>query len=218
MTLGFVIGESKPTLVTAQTSRSLPIGEYVIIDSQDGKIVGLAEKSVVSSAALGDIKNYDEALESFVADRCDVYSNYVTELIKVRINLPNSSNYKILPEIISKEPLAIVVRHADDNWRDVVSWSFKVMLNAEELNINSTNVDMYKETTNGEIMRLLGLVGAYGDMIELDEKWAYNIIKYVGNYKEIYERNLGPETIVNLEIGLNNLYNNGGLLYAPPFR
>ena len=160
----------------------------------------------------------DEALESFVADRCDVYSNYVTELIKVRINLPNSSNYKILPEIISKEPLAIVVRHGDDNWRDVVSWSFKVMLIAEELNINSTNVDMYEETTNGEIMRLLGQVGAYGDMIELDEKWSYNIIKYVGNYKEIYERNLGPETIVNLERGLNNLYNNGGLLYAPPFR
>ena len=146
------------------------------------------------------------------------YSNYITELANKRITMPNPSNYLILPETISKEPLSLVVNQNDSHWRDIVSWTFKVMVIAEELNINSKNIDSFLDTENGEIMRLLGLVGAYGDMIELDEKWAYNIIKQVGNYDEVFTRNLGPNTIINLKRGLNNLYNRGGLLYAPPFR
>ncbi len=160
----------------------------------------------------------DEALESFISDRCDVYSNYITELANKRISLPNPNNYVILPEIISKEPLGPLVRHGDDQWRDVVSWSLKVMIIAEELNITSKNIDNHLESNNNEILRLLGIVGAYGDMIELDEKWSYNIIKQVGNYKEVFDRNLGPKTQLNLERGLNKLYTEGGLLYAPPFR
>ena len=160
----------------------------------------------------------DEAFESFVLDRCDVYSNTVTELANKRIFLPNSTDYIILPELLSKEPLGPLVRHGDDQWRDVVSWSLKVMVIAEELNITSQNIDEYLDTDNNEILRLLGMVGSYGDMIELEEKWAYNIIKLVGNYKEVFNRNLGPETILNLSRGLNKLYTEGGLLYAPPFR
>ena len=160
----------------------------------------------------------DEAFENFISNRCDVYSNYVTELANKRITLSNSSNFIILPEIISKEPLGPLVRHGDDQWRDVVSWSLKVMIIAEELNITSENIDGYIQSENNEILRLLGMVGSYGDMIELDEKWAYNIIKQVGNYKEIFNRNLGPNTILNLNRGLNRLYTDGGLLYAPPFR
>ena len=160
----------------------------------------------------------DEAFESFVLDRCDVYSNTVTELANKRIFLPNSTDYIILPELLSKEPLGPLVRHGDDQWRDVVSWSLKVMVIAEELNITSQNIDEYLGTDNNEILRLLGMVGSYGDMIELEEKWAYNIIKLVGNYKEVFNRNLGPETILNLSRGLNKLYTEGGLLYAPPFR
>ena len=93
------------------------------------------------------------------------------------------------------------------------------MIIAEELNITSLNIDTYLESdNNNEILRLLGHVGSYGDMIELDEKWAYNIIKQVGNYREVFNRNLGPDTLLNLSRGLNNLYTDGGLLYAPPFR
>ena len=160
----------------------------------------------------------DEAFENFISGRCDVYSNYITELANKRISLPNSNDYVILPEIISKEPLSSLVRQGDDHWRDIVSWSLKVMIIAEELNITSENIDNYLESNNNEILRLLGMVGAYGDMIELDEKWAYNIVKQVGNYKEIFSRNLGSKSILNLDRGLNKLYSDGGLLFTPPFR
>ena len=160
----------------------------------------------------------DEAFENFISGRCDVYSNYITELANQRISLSNSSNYIILPELISKEPLGALVRHGDDQWRDVVSWSLKVMIIAEELNITSKNIENFLLSDNNEILRLLGEVGAYGDMIELDEKWSYNIIKHVGNYGEVFNRNLGPETLLNLRRGMNNLYTEGGLLYSPPFR
>jgi len=160
----------------------------------------------------------DEAFENFISGRCDVYSDYITELANKRITLPNSNNFIILPEIISKEPLGSLVRHGDDQWRDVVSWSLKVMIIAEELNITSKNIDNYLESNNNEILRLLGIVGAYGDMIELDEKWAYNIIKQVGNYKEVFNRHLGSKTLIDLDRGLNKLYTEGGLLFAPPFR
>ena len=160
----------------------------------------------------------DEAFENFISGRCDVYSDYITDLANKRISLPNSSNFNILPEIISKEPLGPLVRQGDDQWRDVVSWSLKVMIIAEELNITSINIDNYLESDNNEILRLLGIVGAYGDMIELDEKWAYNIIKQIGNYKEVFDRHLGSKTLLNLDRGLNKLYTEGGLLFAPPFR
>ena len=160
----------------------------------------------------------DEAYENFILNRCNIYSSEITELANKRILLPNSNDFIILPELISKEPLGLVVRHGDDQWRDIVSWSLKVMIIAEELNINSNNIDDYLGSDNNEILRLLGMVGAYGDMIELDEKWSYNIIKQVGNYKEIFNRNLGPDTLLNLNRGLNKLYTDGGLLYAPPFR
>jgi len=160
----------------------------------------------------------DEAFESFNSGRCDIYSNYITELANKRISFHRPSDYSLFPEMISKEPLGPVVRHGDDQWRDVVSWSLKVMIIAEELNITSQNIDDFSDSDNNEILRLLGIVGAYGDMIELDEKWAYYIIKQVGNYSEVFNKNLGPETRLNLNRGLNKLYIDGGLLYAPPFR
>jgi len=143
-----------------------------------------------------------------------------SNFFSVSSNIKIDENFKtnILPELISKEPLGPLVRHGDDQWRDVVSWSLKVMIIAEELNISSKNIDEYLESDNNEILRLLGEVGSYGDMIELDEKWAYNIIKQVGNYKEIFNRNIGPNTLLNLNRGFNELYLKGGLLYAPPFR
>ena len=160
----------------------------------------------------------DEAFENFLSGRCDVYSDYITELANKRITLPDSNKYFILPELISKEPLGPLVRHGDDQWRDIVSWSLKVMIIAEELNINSKNIDGFKESENKEILRLLGLLGPYGTMIELDDSWAYQIIKNVGNYEESFNRNLGSESLLKLKRGYNRLYNDGGLLYVPPFR
>ena len=160
----------------------------------------------------------DEAFENFLSGRCDVYSDYITELANKRITLPDSNKHFILPELISKEPLSPLVRHGDDQWRDVVSWSLKVMIIAEELYINSQNIDDHKESENKEILRLLGLLGPYGTMIELDDLWAYQIIKHVGNYEESFKRNLGSKSLLNLKRGFNKLYNKGGLLYVPPFR
>ena len=160
----------------------------------------------------------DEGFENFLSGRCDVYTNYITELANKRINLANLDKYEILPFLLSREPLGPLVRHGDDQWKDLVSWTLKVMILAEELNINSKNIDSFEKSKNNEILRLLGHVGSYGDMVELDEKWAYNIIKLVGNYKEVFDRNLGSKTLLGLNRGLNSLYIDGGLLYVPPFR
>ena len=160
----------------------------------------------------------DDALENYLAERCDVYTNFLSELAVLRTKIPNSSNHLILSEVISKEPLGPVVRHGDNEWADIVRWSLNTMIIAEELGINSQNVDIYLDSENHEILRLLGIEGNYGDMLELDYNWAYNIIKQVGNYKEIFNNNIGPDTALGLNRGLNALWTEGGILYSPPFR
>ncbi len=167
-----------------------------------------------------DVELDDEAYENFISGRCDVYVNFITSLANKRLMTSNSNQFVIHPELISKEPLGVVVRHGDSHWKDIVFWSLNVMIIAEELGLNSKNVDNFyvDDLENDEISRMLGLVGAYGDMIELEEEWAFNIIKYIGNYQEIYDKNLGSKSPLNIPRGLNNLYNNGGLLYSPPFK
>ena len=125
----------------------------------------------------------------------------------------------MLPEVISKEPLGPLVQHGDHQWGDVVRWSLNVMIIAEELGITSENVDdMRANSKNPEIRRLLGVEGEYGPRLGLSNDWAYNVIKMVGNYAESYERNVGPNTPIGLERGVNALWTDGGILYAPPFR
>jgi general L-amino acid transport system substrate-binding protein len=124
-----------------------------------------------------------------------------------------------LPEIISKEPLGPLVRHGDNEWGDVVRWSLNAMIAAEELGITSANVDsMAAGTNNPEINRILGTEGELGAMLGLDKQWAHHIIKSVGNYGEVFERNIGESTPIGLARGLNAQWTNGGLLYTPPFR
>ena len=160
----------------------------------------------------------EDALENYLAKRCDVYTNLISELATLRTTLPRSSNHIILPEIISKEPLGPLVRHGDNEWGDIVRWSLNVLIIAEEHGITSENVDDYLVSNNREILRLLGVEGNFGDMVELDYNWAYNIIKQVGNYATVFDKNIGPNTILGLNRGLNNLWTEGGLLYSPPFR
>ena len=122
-------------------------------------------------------------------------------------------------KLFLKSLLVPLVRHGDNHWGDIIRWVLNVLIIAEEKNLNSENVDEYLDIGDSETLRMLGEVGNYGDMLELDNKWAYNIIKEIGNYSTIYEKNIGINSVLALEKrGLNNLWLNGGLLYAPPYR
>lgn len=160
----------------------------------------------------------DQAREAYEAGRCDVYTTDASGLAAQRSAMPDPSAHVILPEIISKEPLGPLVRHGDSNWGDIGRWVLNAMITAEELGVNSQNVDDMKDAENPEIRRLLGTEGEMGAMLGLPNDFAYNAIKQVGNYAEVYERNVGVDTPLGLERGLNALWKDGGILYSPPFR
>ena len=164
------------------------------------------------------IENTAELAKTFFAGRCDCLTSDASQLAGTRAVAPNPDDYMILPEIISKEPLAPAVRHGDDQWYDIVNFSVLALIEAEELGLTSENVDEMMNSKDPRIQRFLGTSPGNGKAIGLDEKWAYNIIKQVGNYGEIFERNVGKDTPLKIERGLNALWTNGGLLYAPPFK
>lgn len=164
------------------------------------------------------IESNAELNKAFFAGRCDVLTSDASQLAAVRSVAPNPDDYIILPEIISKEPLSPAVRHGDDQWYDIVNWTVMALIEAEELGITSSNVDEMLKSTDPQIQRFLGVNPGFGKALGLDEKWAYNIIKQVGNYGEIFDRNVGPKTPLKLDRGLNNLWTKGGLMYAIPFR
>ncbi|MBE0500858.1 MAG: amino acid ABC transporter substrate-binding protein [Desulfuromonadales bacterium] len=164
------------------------------------------------------IESTSELAKTFFAGRCDVLTSDASQLAGSRAISPNPQDYIILPEIISKEPLAPAVRHGDDQWRDIVDFSVLAMINAEELGITSKNVDQMLKSTDPAVQRFLGVIEGNGAALGLNEKWAYNIIKQVGNYGEIFENNVGAKTTLGLERGLNALWTDGGLMYSPPFK
>ncbi len=164
------------------------------------------------------IENTAELSKAFFAGRCDCLTSDASQLAGIRAVAPNPSDYKILPEIISKEPLAPAVRHGDDQWMDIVNYSVLAMIEAEELGITSKNVDEMLKSTDPKVQRFLGVTPGNGKALGLDEKWAYNIVKQVGNYGEVFERNVGVHTPLMIERGLNALWNQGGLMYSPPFK
>ena len=165
------------------------------------------------------IENTAELTKAFFAGRCDCLTSDASQLASHRTAAPDGpENYTILPEIISKEPLAPVVRHGDDQWYDIVNFTVMALINAEELGVTSQNVDEKLKSKDPRVQRLLGVTASMGTALGLDDKWAYNIIKQVGNYGEIFERNVGPNTKLGLQRGLNALWTQGGLMYAAPFR
>jgi len=165
------------------------------------------------------IEKRDEVLSAFFSGRCDVYTNDSSALNADRLSqAPNPDDYVILPERISKEPLAPVVRHGDDQWDDIVRWVVYALIEAEEKGITSKNVDEKLKSDEPYIKRMLGVTPGMGKALGLDEKWAYNEIKLVGNYGEIFDRTLGKDTELKFERGLNNLWTHGGLMYAMPIR
>jgi len=162
------------------------------------------------------IEKLEEVLNAYFAGRCDVFTTDHSGLIALRASrAQNPADHVILPEIISKEPLGPAVRHGDDRWFDVVKWSLFAMIEAEELGLNSKNVEQEAKSTNPAIQRFVGATGDIGKMLGIDNRWAFNIVKQVGNYAESYEANLKP---LGFERGLNRLWNQGGLLYPPPIR
>lgn len=164
------------------------------------------------------IENTAELNKAFFAGRCDVLTSDASQLAGQRAVSPNPSDYVVLPQIISKEPLAPVVRHGDDQWYDVVNWTVMALIQAEEFGITSKNVDEMLKSKDPGIQRFLGVTPGLGKDLGLDDKWVYNIIKQVGNYGEIFERNVGVNTPLGLERGLNALWTHGGLMYAAPFK
>jgi general L-amino acid transport system substrate-binding protein len=164
------------------------------------------------------IENTAELAKAFFAGRCDVLTSDASQLAGTRAIAPNPQDYIILPEIISKEPLAPAVRHGDNQWKDIVNYTVLTLINAEEFGITSKNVDEMLKSKNPKIMRFLGVTPGNGKALGLDEKFAYNIIKQIGNYGEIFERNVGVNTPLGIERGLNALWTDGGLMYSPPFK
>ena len=165
------------------------------------------------------IEKLEEVNAAYFAGRCDVLTTDASGLASVRAgSAPNPDDHIILPEIISKEPLAPAVRHGDDQFKDIVTWTVYALLEAEEKGVTSQNVDQMSSSQDPTIQRLLGTSPGMGKSLGLDEKWAYNAIKQVGNYAEIFDRSVGPKTPLKLERGVNALWTNGGLMYAMPIR
>ena len=161
----------------------------------------------------------DESAKALESGRCDVLTSDQSQLYAQRIKLANPDDYVVLPEVISKEPLGPVVRQGDSEWFNVVRWTLFALVAAEEYGITSANVDqMAKTSTNPEVRRLLGLDTDFGKDMKLKKDWAYQIVKQVGNYGEMFERNVGKGSPLKIERGLNAQWNKGGLQYAPPFR
>ncbi len=160
----------------------------------------------------------DEATAAFAAGRCDAYTSDASGLHGTRLTLGAPDDYMVLPDIISKEPLSIAVRQGDDQWFDLVKWLHFALLTAEELGVTSENVDQMLSSENVSIRRLLGTEGTFGETIGLSNDWAYKAIKLVGNYGELFDRNLGAGSAIGIERGLNALWTDGGLQYAPPIR
>jgi general L-amino acid transport system substrate-binding protein len=165
------------------------------------------------------IEKVEEVRAAFFSGRCDVYTTDASGLYSTRAaNAPNPDDYMVLPEIISKEPLAPAVRHGDNQFADIVRWSQYAMLEAEEYGISSKTVDEMLKSDNPSIKRILGVTPGMGKALGVDEAWVVKIVKQIGNYGESFERNVGMGSPLKIDRGLNNLWTKGGIQYAPPIR
>ncbi|WP_227820022.1 amino acid ABC transporter substrate-binding protein [Marinobacterium aestuarii] len=160
----------------------------------------------------------EQAATSFDTGRCDSFTTDLSQAYGLRTRMSDPDAVVALPEVISKEPLGPVVRQGDDQWFNVVKWSLYAMLNAEELGVNSANVDEMKSSENPNIKRLLGVDGPKGKGLDIADDWSYQIIKQVGNYAESFDRNVGKDSPLKIDRGINALWNQGGFQYAPPMR
>ena len=160
----------------------------------------------------------DEAIAAYDSGRCDAYTTDASSLYAQRLKMKSPADNIVLPDIISKEPLGPVVRQGDFQWFTLVKWVYYALLNAEELGVTQKNVGQMAGSTNPEIKRLLGAEGDFGKGLGLENDWVVRIVKHMGNFAEIYDRNLGEGSPIKIDRGINKLWNAGGLQYAPPIR
>lgn len=186
------------------TTTELNVADYFRANKLDYEIVAF-EKA-------------DEVIAAYDAGRCDVFTTDSSSLAAQRLKLTDPGEHMVLPEIISKEPLGPVVRQGDDQWFNIVKWTHNAMLNAEEMGVTQANVGEMMGSDNPATKRLLGTEGSFGEMLGLSNDWVVNIIKAVGNYGESFDRNVGPDTPLKISRGVNALWSDGGLQYAPPVR
>jgi general L-amino acid transport system substrate-binding protein len=186
------------------TTTELNLADYFRANNMDYEVVAF--------------ENNAEVIDAYDAGRCDVFTTDASGLYATRLKLASPDEHMILPEIISKEPLGPVVRQGDDQWFNVVKWTYYALLNAEELGVNQGNVEEMMDSGNPEIRRLVGAEGGFGEAIGLSNDWAVNIVKSVGNYGEIFDRNVGPDTPLGIERGVNALWTEGGIQYGMPIR
>ena len=175
------------------------------------------EREMAYAAKMFD--NPEDAIAAYEKNECDAYTADQSQLYAIRLKLGRPDDHIVLPEVISKEPLGPAVRSGDDQWFNIVRWTLFALVNAEELEIRGVNIPEEKtKTKRAGVRRLLGLEGTFGTDLGLDNDWASRAVSAVGNYGEIFERNLGKDSKLGIERGLNNLWSNGGVLYAPPVR
>ncbi|KAA0073398.1 amino acid ABC transporter substrate-binding protein [Tardiphaga sp. P9-11] len=160
----------------------------------------------------------DETVKAYESGRCDVFTADISQLYAERLKLTVPADHAVLPEVISKEPLGPLVRHGDDQWLDVVRWTLFAMINAEELGITQKNVDDQAKSDKPELKRIFGTDGNLGETLGLTKDWFARIIKATGNYGEVFDRNVGAGSKLGISRGLNQLWNRGGIQYAPPIR
>jgi general L-amino acid transport system substrate-binding protein len=195
-------------------------GSKICVQSETTTQLNLADYFRANNMKYQEMKfaKLDEVIKAYDSGQCDTFTADVSQLYALRLNLGKPGDHVILPDVISKEPLAPVVRQRDDDWMMIVKWTLYAMINAEELGITSSNIDEALKSKKPDVMRLVGTEGAYGEALGLTKDWAVRIIRHVGNYGEIYERNVGSGSKLKIPRGLNQLWSAGGIQYAPPIR
>jgi len=195
-------------------------GSKVCVQASTTTELNLADFFKANNMKYEEVKlpQLNDVVKAYESGKCDTFTADISQLYALRLNLIQPSDHVILPDVISKEPLAPVVRQRDDDWMMIVKWTLYAMINAEELGVTSKNVDEALKSKKPDVMRLVGNEGSYGEDLGLSKDWAVRIIRHVGNYGEMYERNVGAESRLKIPRGLNQLWNAGGIQYAPPIR
>ena len=195
-------------------------GSKVCVQSGTTTLLNLADYFRVNNMKFEEMKfdKLDDVVKAYDSGKCDTLTADISQLYALRLNLTKPGDHMILPDVISKEPLAPVVRQRDDDWMMIVKWTLYAMINAEELGVTSQNIDEALKSTKPDVMRLVGNDGSFGPDLGLSKDWAVRIIRHVGNYGEMYDRNIGAESKLHIPRGLNQLWNAGGIQYAPPIR
>lgn len=212
---GFLVRRSANVQRAAQLQ-----GATICVTSGTTNELNLADWARSNNIRISPIvfEQNDETRLAYLAGRCDAFSTDASQLAGIRSTTQNPNDHVVLPDIISKEPLAPAVRHGDDQWFDIVRWTLFALIEAEELGVTQANAEAMLASPNPAIRRLLGVAGDHGPMMGVDRRWAYNAIRAVGNYGEIFNRHFGPQTAIALPRGLNDLWTRGGLMYAMPIR